>query len=60
MAVFEKEVNVQCGIVSIPMQISSHIHNAVNRAIEKNNWQSYLKQFEVLFSRKQQGSIRTD
>ena len=42
------------------MLISSHIHNAANRANEKNNWQSYFKQFEVLFFRKQQGSIRTD
>ena len=60
MAVFEKQVNVQCGIGSISMLISSHIHNAANRAIAKNSWQSYFKKFEVFFSRKQQGAIRTD
>ena len=42
------------------MLISSHIHNAANRAIAKNSWQSYFKKFEVFFSRKQQGAIRTD
>ena len=42
------------------MLISSHIHNAANRAIAKNSWQSYFKKSEVLFSRKQQGAIRTD
>ena len=57
---FEKQVNVQCGIGSIAMLISSHIHNAANRAIANNSWQSYFKKFEVLFSRKQQGTIRTD
>ena len=31
-----------------------------NRAIAKTSWQSYFKKFEVLFSRKQQGAIRTD
>ena len=60
MTVFEKQVNVQCGIGSISMLIPSHIHNAANRAIAKNSWQSYFKKFEVLFSRKQQGAIRTD
>ena len=45
MAVFEKQVNVQCGIGSISMLISSHIHNAANRAIAKNSWQSYFKRF---------------
>ena len=42
LAVFE---DVQCGIGSISMLISSHIHNAA---------------FEVFFSRKQHGAIRTD
>ena len=60
MSVFEKQINVQCGIGSISMLISSHIHNAANRAIAKNSWQSYFKKFEVFFSRKQQGAIRTD
>ena len=41
------------------MLIFSHIHNAANRAIAKTSWQSYFKKFEVLFSRKQQGAIRT-
>ena len=57
---FKKQVSVQCGIGSISMLISSHIHNAASRAIAKNNCQSYFKKFEVLFSRKQQGAIRTD
>ena len=57
---FEKQVNVQCGIGSISMLIFSHIHNAANRAIAKTSWQSYFKKFEVLFSKKQQGAIRTD
>ena len=58
MTVFEKQVNVQCGNGSISMLISSHIHNAANRAIAKNSWQSYFKKF--FFPRKQQGAIRTD
>ena len=57
---FEKQVNVQCGSGSISRLISTHIHNAANRAITKNSWQNYFKKFEVLFSRKQQGAIRTD
>ena len=60
MAVFEKQVNIQCGIGSISTLISSHIHNAANRTIAKNSWQSYFKKIEVFFSRKQQGTIRTD
>ena len=52
MATFENEVNFQCGIGSISMLISSHIHNAANRAIVKNSWQRYFEKFEVLFSRK--------
>ena len=35
MAVFEKQVNVQSGIGSISMLISSHIDNATNCAIAK-------------------------
>ena len=57
---FEKKVNVQCGIGNISMLISSQIHNAANRVIAKNIWQRYFKKFEVLFSIKQQGAIRTD
>ena len=57
---FEKQVNVQHGIGGVSMLISSYIHNAANRAIAKNSWQSYFKKFEVLFSRKQQCAIRTD
>ena len=38
MAVFEKQVNLQCGIGSISMLVSSHIHNAANRAIANNSW----------------------
>ena len=36
------------------------IHNAANHAIAKNSCQSYCKEFEVLFSKKQQGAIRTN
>ena len=50
----------KCGIGSISMQISSQIHNAANYTITKNSWQSYFKKFEVFFSRKQQGAIRTN
>ena len=57
---FEKHVNVQCGIGSISMLISSYIHNAANRAIARNSCQRYFDKLEVLFSRKQQGAIRTD
>ena len=57
---FEKQVNVQCGIDSISSLIPSHIHNTASRAIAKNSWQSYFKKIEVFFSRKQQGSVRTD
>ena len=42
------------------MLISSHIHNGANCAIAKNSWQSYFKNLEVFFSRKQQGAIKTD
>ena len=40
--------------------IASHIHNAVNHVIAKNNCQSYFKKFEVLFSRQPRGAIRAD
>ena len=60
MAIFEKQVHVQCSIGSISMLISSPIHNAANCAIAKNSWQSYFKKFEFFFSRKQQGAIMTD
>ena len=60
MAVFRKARNVRCGIGSIVMSITSHIHNAVNHAIAKNSCQSYFKKFESLFSRKPQGAISTD
>ena len=59
MAVSEKQVNVQYGICSISILISSHIHNAAKRAIAKNSWQSYFKKIKVFFSRKQQGAKRT-
>ena len=57
---FEKQINVQCGIGSISMLIFPPIHNAANRAIAKNSWQRYFEEFAVLFSRKQQGAMRTD
>ena len=56
----EKQVNAQCGIGIISMLISSHIHNAANRAIAKKSWQSYFEIFEVLFSTKQQGAIKAE
>ena len=55
MAVFEKQVNIQCGIGGILMLISSHIRNTAKRAIANNSWQTYFKKSEVSFSRKQQG-----
>ena len=57
---YKKKVKVQYGIGSTSMLIASHIHNAANHVIAKNNCQSYFKKFEVLFSRKQQGAIRAD
>ena len=57
---YKKQVNVRYGIDSISMQIAWLIHNAANHVIAKNNCQSYFKEFEVLFSRKPQGAIRTD
>ena len=57
---YKKQVNVQHGIGSISMPIASHIHNAVNHIIAKNNCQSYFKRFEVLFPRKQQAVIKAD
>ena len=57
---FEKQANVQCVIGSISMLISSHIHNAANRTIAKNSWQTFFEKFEALFSGKQQGAISTD
>ena len=59
---FDKKftVNVHCGIGSIPMQVSSHIHNEANRTIAKNGWQIYFKKFEVLtFLENKMGAIRT-
>ena len=44
---------------SVLLSACSNSHNAANRAIAKKSWQSYLRKFEVLFSRKQQGAIRT-
>ena len=57
---YKKQVNVQYDIGSISMWIASHIYNAANHVIAKNNCQSYFKKFEVLFSRKQQGAIGAD
>ena len=57
---YKKQVNVQCGIGSISIPIASHIHNAANHVIAKNNCQSYFKNFVVIFSRKHEGAFRTD
>ena len=43
MAVFEKQVNVQSGIGSISMLISSHIDNAANCAIAKKQLTKLLQ-----------------
>ena len=59
MAVLQK-ASKYYGIDSILMQIASHIHNAANHVIAKNNCQGYFKKFEVLFSRKPRGTIRAD
>ena len=42
------------------MEIASHIHNAANYVIAKNNCQSYFKKIEVVFSRQPRGAIRAD
>ena len=57
---YKKQINVHYGIGSISMPVASHIYNAANHVIVKNNCQSYFKKFEVLFSRKQQGAIGAD
>ena len=54
ITVFKKKVNAQCGTGSISMLISSRIHNAANRAIAKNSWQSYFKNFFLENNRVQQ------
>ena len=51
---------VHYGIGSISMPVASHIYNAANHVIVKNNCQSYFKKSEVLFSRKQHGAIMVD
>ena len=53
---YKKQVNVQYGIGSISMPISSYIHNAAH----PRHYQSYFKKTEVPFSRKQQGAIRAE
>ena len=40
---YKKQVNIRNGIGSISMQVASHIHNAANRVIAKNNCQSFFK-----------------
>ena len=55
-----KKVKVRYGIGIISINIASHIHNAANHVIAKNNCQSYFKKVEVLFCRKPQGAIRAD
>ena len=57
---YKKQVNARYGIDSISMQIASHIHNAANQVIAKNNWQSCFKKFQIFNSRKSQGAIRAD
>ena len=42
------------------MLIASHIHNVANCATVKSSCQTFLKKFEVLFSTKQQGAIRSN
>ena len=57
---YKKQVNVRYGIGSISMQIASHIHNASNHVIAKNNCQNYFEKFEVVFSRQPWGAIKAD
>ena len=58
---FEKQVNACCGIGSILMLITFHIHNAAKQhSIAKYSSHGYFKKFEELFSSKQLGTIRTD
>ena len=58
---FEKQVNVCCGIGSILMSITLHIHNAAKQhSIANYSCHRYFKKFEGVFSSKQHGTIRTD
>ena len=57
---FEKQINVCCGIGSILMSITFHIHNvAKHHSNAKYSCHGYFKIFEGLFSSKQQAGIRT-
>ena len=62
MTVFEKQVNVQCGIGSISMLISSHIHNVANCkcSLQRTADKAISKTNELFFSTKQQGATRTN
>ena len=60
MTVFEKQVNVQCGIGSISMLISSHIQNAANCAIIRTDDKANSENLKFSFlenNRVQQGLI---
>ena len=46
---FKKQVNAHCGIGSVSMPIVSHINNAANHIIAKNNCQSYFKKLWFSF-----------
>ena len=48
---YKNQLNVRYSIGSISIQIASHIDNAVNHVIAKNNCQSYSKNLRSLFQK---------
>ena len=60
IAVFHKQVNICCSIGSISKPRSSRNRKAADQAIAMDSYQSYFRKFDIFFSRKQQGAIRTD
>ena len=57
---FKQQLNIRCNTGTASMLIASHIHNAPNCAIVKSSYQTFFEKFEVLFSTKQQGAIRSN
>ena len=39
---------------------ASHNYNATDQAIAMDNYQSYVRKFNIFLSEKQQGAIRSD
>ena len=60
LPLFDKQANLRCSIGSISRLISSRDHNATNQAIMMDRYHSYFIKIYNLFSKKQQGTARTD